>query len=252
MPDTDANTERNELLLMVAHDLRSVISVINGYSSILLNEQAEGLPARKTMIERLHNSSGRLIGFVDDIVRLALLGAGSDFLHATSRTPSELMRAAIEDLAGAAEAKSQHVNWISPEPDSPRNVDSHLVLMVLRNLLDNAIKYTPPQGLIEMKAFCGPGSLSFEVRDNGRGISPEQQGAIFGKLRRFPSSSSEQGRGIGLWSAKKMVEWHRGSISVESQPGQGSVFRFTVREVEDSANSSTSGDPQAVNQDSKK
>jgi hypothetical protein len=113
------------------------------------------------------------------------------------------------------------------------HADPHRLLQVLTNLLDNAIKFTPPDGSVMVKACLvesDPDFVYVSVADTGRGISPEARNLIFERLYQDPNSidDSRKGLGLGLYISKELVHLHGGRIWVESQPGHGSVFTFTV------------------------
>jgi signal transduction histidine kinase len=223
-----AGPREEDFLLMLSHDVRSAASVIAGYAGMLLEPKKPPGVGSPQILERIRDSSARLIGMIDGIVRITMI-ANQAALHREPVRPSELIRHASEDLSGSAEARGHTVTQSVGAQDDPRPVDRHLVLLVLRNLLDNAIKYTDPGGRIELKGQSDPDGMTFEVRDNGRGIAPDHLESIFGRLKRFPAGTHEKGSGLGLWVSRKVVELHGGRIWVESALGQGSTFRFTVK-----------------------
>jgi len=107
------------------------------------------------------------------------------------------------------------------------HVDRERVELVLSNLVANALKHTPRGGAVEVSAVEGEGSVRFEVKDTGPGIAPEHHDRIFEKFYRVPGAASG-GVGLGLYLAREIVEAHGGRIGVESAPGLGSRFWFTM------------------------
>jgi signal transduction histidine kinase len=106
--------------------------------------------------------------------------------------------------------------------------DRERLRQVLTNLLDNAVKYSPTGGEVEVEALAENGRINVEVRDRGPGVSPEHQALIFEKFGRVSGDQSKPGTGLGLFIARSIAEAHGGSLDVHSRPGSGVVFRLAL------------------------
>ena len=106
--------------------------------------------------------------------------------------------------------------------------DRERLRQVLANLIDNAVKYSPTGGEVEVEALAENGRINVEVRDRGPGVAPEHQSLIFEKFGRVSGDQSKPGTGLGLFIARSIAEAHGGSLDVHARPGTGTVFRFAI------------------------
>jgi signal transduction histidine kinase len=175
----------------------------------------------------------RLQGIIDDLLDLARLQAGRFEMRKTLLGIGELVDAAVAEQRAAAQQKHVTLGRELMLPGSPGldddkvRVDPERLRLVFANLIGNALRYTPEGGAITVRAKRTGAGVRFEVEDTGPGIPPEHQREIFHKFFRVPGSPSG-GAGLGLSIAKEIVEAHSGAIGVESPPGKGCTFFFTL------------------------
>ncbi len=221
---------REDLTHMVVHDLRNPLSSV--MSSLELIRMAMKDPTVGIPLDQLfavaQRSGERLFLLIDSILDVARLESGKTALLRESINVRELVEEALEQVRPVAIGRDISLESGLPE-DLPVLVgDRTLIQRTLVNLLDNAIKFTPPGGKIGLEV-CSSSSdtLLFAVSDTGPGIPPEYQERIFDRFARMPGQQT-RGTGIGLTFCKLVVESHGGRIWVESQPGEGATFKFTL------------------------
>lgn len=220
---------RANLLGSISHDLRSPLTAIIGAASALDDPNAEfGEASRRELISALLEESGRLARFVGNLLDMNRLEAGG-----LQPRPTEVE---IDDVVGAALARVEPILGprrvrLDIEPALPvARLDFPLFEQVLANLLDNAAKYSPPEGVIRLHAFSGPEGVVIEVIDNGFGIPAEDLAHVFDKFYRVDGQDRGRvGTGLGLAICRGFVEAMGGRIEARSGGiGFGSTFRVTL------------------------
>ncbi|HEX9076184.1 MAG TPA: HAMP domain-containing sensor histidine kinase, partial [Anaerolineae bacterium] len=230
-----ANTVQREQVLRrnltadVAHELRSPLAVLQGNLRAML----DGVyPLELAEIGTLYDQTRLLNRLVDDLRELALVDAGQLPLNLQEVDLGKLCRAAAGDFQAAAEAKNIHlVAGIAEDHAAYARGDPDRVSQVLRNLLGNALRHTPPDGTITVSMQANSDNeIRISVVDTGEGIAPEDVPHVFDRFYRADKSRSRKGggTGLGLAIAKAWVEAMGGTICVESELGRGSCFSFTL------------------------
>ncbi len=219
---------RDEFLATVSHDLRSLLSGLAFNAARLGNLGAEG-PAgdevRKQAVknQRMVSRMNRLVG---DLLDVTSIEAGQLALHMDGFVVADILRDLVDAFEPIAAAKGVKLE-IDAEGDSTHaQLDSERIFQALANLVSNAIKFTPADGRIIVRFRATDEELHFAVTDTGIGIAADVLAAVFERFRQV--SSDRRGHGLGLHIAKHIVEGHGGVLSVESTPGAGSSFHFTV------------------------
>jgi signal transduction histidine kinase len=215
----------------VAHEFRTPLTslrmavhlCLEGVAGPITEKQADLLHAAREDCERLQ-------GIIEDLLDLARLQAGRFEMRKVPLAVAELVDGAVAEQRSAAQ--QQHVTLIkefSPLAQEKIVADPERLRLVFANLIGNALRHTPEGGsvTVRVREAGSPSLVRFEVRDSGPGIAPEYQREIFHKFFRVPGTAGG-GAGLGLSIAKEIVEAHGGEIGVESQPGQGCVFFFTL------------------------
>jgi len=219
---------RNDLVATVAHELRTPLTSLRMAIHLCL-EQTPG-PLTEKQADLLYASREdceRLQAMVDDLLDLSRIQAGKLELHVQSLAAATLIKWAIETHRAAAEERGLQLSARLPIVEAEVGADPERIRLVFSNLMTNALRHTSRDGAIELSAAPANGGVRFVVRDTGEGIAPEYQKRVFDKFFRGPGPRSE-GAGLGLSIAKEIVTAHGGEIGVESQPGRGSTFWFTL------------------------
>ncbi len=221
---------RDDLTAMIYHDLRSplanIISSLDVLDSLLPPEKDEAIQSVLTIAQHAADRIQRLINSLLDIHRLE---SGQPLGTLQAVPPSLLIEKAVEDVRSAAETRKQSIRTHVADDLPHVWVDANMVLRVLINLLENAVKFTPLKGEIEIGATEEGDRVRFWVQDSGPGIAPSDRERIFDKFTRLKrGDGSPGGLGIGLAFCRLAVESHGGRIWVESEPGHGARFIFTL------------------------
>jgi two-component system sensor histidine kinase KdpD len=218
---------KSALLAAVSHDLRTPLASIKASATSLLDESvAWDADTRRDFLEAIDEETDRLTLMVGNLLDLSRIEGGALRPQKDWYDVDELIADVSSRTAGRTEGRRVTVDV---EPDLPLlRFDYVEIAQVLLNLIENAAKYTPPGTPIAIGARRAPGAVELFVRDEGPGIPKEHQARLFEKFYRASSPLAASGTGIGLAICKGLVESHGGQISVDSAPGEGSVFRFTL------------------------
>ena len=225
------NRMKSLFLTMAAHDLRTPLSAIHGYSDMLLDGVVP-LNSDKSLgyINVIHQQSARLNQLIDDIVDLDMIEQGKLILNPSPCNINELISETITAFKFHLERRSITVqDKRSPNPITVL-ADSEKMLRVFYNLIGNAIKYIPKSGQITLTTQELADKIIIQIKDNGPGMSEEQQNRLFTLYYRTKEAeaSTVRGSGLGLFIVKTIVEAHQGQISVDSQLNQGSTFTIQL------------------------
>jgi heavy metal sensor kinase len=210
-----------------SHELRTPLTVIQSVGEVALEEHLDAA-AYRDRIGSMLEEVGRLSRLVDSLLTLTRADAGAAALTSQAIDAAGLAAQAVEDLRALAEEKRQDLTLAAAGP-APVRADEATLRLALVNLLDNAIKYTPAGGRIEVAVRSRGGAVLIEVADDGPGLTPEQAARVFERFYRAdPSRSAQAGAGLGLSIAKWAVEANGGRIELERREGQGSTFRLVL------------------------
>jgi signal transduction histidine kinase len=221
---------RQDLLAIVAHDLRNPINAIGLSSSVLTKILEEPNPDLGFVTRNLgviHRSAFRMNRLIEDLLTSTKIEAGQLRVRPQHCDLRPLLQDFEQLVSPLATEKSIHFRY-SIERDVPSAfVDPDRLTQVLSNLVGNAIKYTPVDGEVSLSVQAADGEIEFRVRDSGPGISPTELPRIFDRY--WQAKQTKGGSGLGLYIAKGLVEAHGGRIRVESVVGEGTTVCFTVR-----------------------
>ena len=245
-----ANLAKSDFLSSMSHELRSPLNAILGFAQLLDADSPPATPAQKESIAQILQAGWHLLKLINEILDLAKVESGQVPL---SEEPVSLAEVMLECQAMIEpQVQQRGIKLTFPQFDMPNFVraDRTRLKQVLINLLSNAIKYNREQGTVEVKcAESTPGRIRTSVKDSGAGLPPEQLAQLFQPFNRLgQETGAEEGTGIGLVVAKRLVELMGGTIGVESTVGVGSVFWFELLSVAEPRLSMEGGDPAALAQ----
>jgi signal transduction histidine kinase/uncharacterized protein YdeI (YjbR/CyaY-like superfamily) len=225
-----ASQHKSQFLANMSHELRTPLNAILGYTK-LMADGAYGEPSEKMLgvLKRLEANGRHLLGLINDVLDLSKIEAGQLVLELSDYSVQDItqtVRSTLEPLA-ADKKLAFKVEMASELP--PGRGDGRRLTQVLINLVGNAIKFTDA-GEIAIKAEANNGAFHVSVRDTGPGISAADQSKLFQEFQQADNAITRKkgGTGLGLAISKRIIEMHGGKIWVESQPGQGSIFAFTL------------------------
>ena len=208
-----------------SHELRTPLTAIKGQTEVALQRDRD-VAEYQEVLTTVNSEVDRMIRLVGSLLTLARADARQIAIARDEVDLGELVGDAIEQIRPAAEAKNIDVQ--SNVDDAVRlTADEDLVLQLVLNLLDNAVKYTPEGGRVGVATRVADGRAELSVADDGPGIPEEHQPRIFDRFYRVDPARSHGGAGLGLSISRWIAEAHGGTIEVESEPAKGS--KFTVR-----------------------
>jgi signal transduction histidine kinase len=227
-PLKETDELKSELVATVSHDLKQPLSVMNGYLELL--QMSHHLdPRGENFVRMIARSIDHMRHLIDDVLDLAKIESGIA-LQLEPLQIEKLILECIENVSGLAENKSMQIAS-DFAPDLPKIAgDPNRLQQIFSNLIGNAVKYTQRGGSVHVMIEALDHNLRFTVRDNGMGISPEEQAHIFDRFYRVrrPETENIEGTGLGLAIVKKLIEAHKGTIGVESSVGEGTAFYVTL------------------------
>lgn len=213
---------RRQMTADIAHDLRSPLTVIQGYTEALSDGKLEG---NEEVYQILHQETQHLSRLVDDLRLLSLADAGELPLALEAIEPKVLLERAQARFQIQSEQRQVQLSVEAPQHLPPIRVDSERMAQILDNLIQNALRYTSPGGKIWLRAALDNKQIVLQVSDNGSGIAEQDLPRIFDRFYRADSSRSQNGEsGLGLAIVKSLVEAQGGKITVESALGKGTTF----------------------------
>ena len=228
-----AESMRDSLTQMLVHDLRTPLTTMLMSLQLLKDTDKDSSPLdamQSEMIDLSLQGSNRLLALVNDLLDIAKMEGGELKIERLPIDIAELIDSAQQSVATQLRDTNVELKRSVASGATSLDADAELLRRVLINLLGNAIKFTPRDGQIEISVAREDDGWSFSVRDEGPGIAPEHRERIFEKFGQVEmrGQSHAPSTGLGLTFCRLAVEAHGGRIWVESDVGQGSVFRFTI------------------------
>ncbi len=220
-------TLRRNMVADIAHELRTPVAVIQGNLRAML----DGVyPLERSEIATIHDETLLLNRLIDDLRELALMEAGQLTLNIQPVDVAASARAAAERFSALAEARGVILDASSASSALYALADPDRLAQILRNLLSNAIRYTPAGGWVTLAVAQKNDVIEVSVRDTGPGMTPEEAARVFDRFYRGDRSRAREsgGSGLGLAIARSLTEAMGGQIGVDSAPGQGNQFWFTA------------------------
>ena len=221
----NANKELEAFAYSVAHDLRTPLRGILGYSTAVLEDAGDKLDGQpRVYLERMRDAAERMATLIDQLLGLARV-TQADLV----RSRVDLTAVAHSVIGGFRHAEPSRTVDVAVQPGLVVDADPHLIATALENLLDNAWKFTAKRS--DARIEVGREGGSFYVRDNGAGFDMAYAEQLFGVFRRLHAHDEFPGTGIGLATVARIIHRHHGRVWAESKPGEGATFYFTVGEA---------------------
>jgi two-component system sensor histidine kinase KdpD len=214
---------KNTLLSSVSHDFRTPLAVITGAATSLLERSDIPDDTRQELTRTIADEAERLGRQVNSLLDMTRLESGALQVHKEWHSLEEVVGAALERFGAALTGRPVRVD-VAAVPFAP--FDDILMTQVIFNLVENALKYTPPDGPIEIRAAREREGLTLEISDRGPGVPEGAEERVFEKFYRAVEPGSPRGMGLGLAICKGVVEAHGGTIAALNRPGGGLTFRI--------------------------
>ena len=211
----------------MSHELPTPLNAIIGFSEALRERMFGELNEKQLeYLNDIHASGRHLLSLINDILDLSKIEAGRMELDVSSFSAPGTLEGTLSLVRERAQRKAIALSLAVDPAIGEVRADERKFKQILLNLLSNAIKFTPEGGRIAVDARLNGAGLEVAVSDNGIGIAPEDQAAVFEEFRQVGPRA--EGSGLGLALTRKFVELHGGSIRLDSAPGQGTTFTFTL------------------------
>ncbi|WP_310167226.1 ATP-binding protein [Arthrobacter sp. BE255] len=223
---------RNDFVANVSHELKTPVGAISLLAEAL-ESSADDEQAVRRFAKRMHKESGRLAALVQDIIELSRLQGASVAQQGRPVDINAVISEAVDRSQLPAESKNITI-VVGGHADGMVYGDPDLLVTALRNLIDNAIRYSPENTRVGVGVRAKEGLIAVSVTDQGEGLSPEDQERVFERFYRVDAARSRHtgGTGLGLSIVKHVVSNHGGEVTLWSQPGQGSTFTLRLPEME--------------------
>ncbi len=232
-PFYELNEAKTNFIATVSHELKTPISSIKMSTQLLKDDRVGPLNTEQTeLLKSITDDSDRLLRITGELLNMSQVETGKIQLKLQPTAPKEIIEQALEAIQSQALQKN-----INIEKDIPTNLlgvvqaDKEKTSWVLINLLTNAIKHSPESSTIKVSISQENKKITFKVKDNGKGIDEKYLSKIFDRYFKVPGTHEHSGTGLGLAISKEFIEAQGGSIKVESIPGEGSTFSFSLATI---------------------
>jgi signal transduction histidine kinase len=219
---------KSDFVNTVSHDLRSPLTYMRGYTTMIpmagdLTEKQQGF------VERILSGIDQMTALIDDLLDIGKIEAGVGIQMEPCYLPT-IIQAVVDDLGMRASEGDVDLRSNLPEDTPPTLGDTTLIRQAIKNLVENAVKYTPGPGRVQVSLYQQGAQLVVAVQDTGIGIAPEHQGRLFEKFYRIRRRDTVhiRGTGLGLAIVKSISDRHGGRVWVESKLNQGSTFYLSL------------------------
>jgi len=226
----DMNRSKDEFISLASHQLRTPATGIKQYLGLILEGfMGEVTPEQHASILKAYESNERQLDTVNSLLRIAQIDAGKITLHKISTDIGKMLESVMDEYKEKFTRRNQSYNITVP-PDTMAEIDATHFRMVIENLVDNASKYTPDGGSVDVQAKIKGKKLVITIKDSGVGVEASDIPRLFQKFSRIQNDLSESvgGTGLGLYWVEKIVALHGGAIEVKSVVGKGTLFTVSV------------------------
>ncbi len=224
-----ASLHKSQFLANMSHELRTPLNAIIGFSQVLREGMVGEVNAKQAeYLDDILSSGNHLLSLINDVLDLSKVEAGQVELDVLQFSLEEALESGVVMVRERATREGVQVT-LEPTDVGLVTGDQRRVRQVIFNLLSNAVKFTPAGGTVDVRALQVNGEVRVSVADTGPGIAAEDRERIFGEFQQTEAGIEQrEGTGLGLALSKRLVELHGGRIWVDSEPGNGSTFVFTL------------------------
>lgn len=222
---------KDEFISLTSHQLRTPLTTIKGYISMLLDGDAGEInPQQRKLLEEAFNSSQRMVHLISDFLNISRIQTGKFIIELTDVNLADILDEEIEQLRISATSRKLNLTYDKPVDFPTLPIDEGKIRQVMMNFIDNAIYYSPSEGTINVVLSHTATSVEFKVIDHGIGVPKAEQHKLFVKFSRASNARKQRpdGTGIGLFMAKKVIVALGGAIIFQSEEGKGSTFGFRL------------------------
>ena len=226
----EVETLRRDLIAWISHDLQTPLTAIRAMVEALSDDVVEDKQTRNRYLMTIQREVSELSALIDDLFQMAQLDAGGLNLDINTASLSDLVSDTLESFTEIAHQRDIHLKGVIDSDVDPVRMDARRIGRVLSNLINNALRHTPPGGVIEISASRQTNQVNIIVSDTGQGIDKDDLPFVFDRFYRGEKSRSRLtgGAGLGLAIARGIVRAHGGDINVLSSPGEGAQFQFSL------------------------
>lgn len=220
---------KDEFISMASHQLRTPLTSVKGYISMILDgDTGEINDMQKHFLEESFESSERMVHIINDFLNVSRLQTGKFILDKTNGNFVEVVEKEVHGLENAAKARNLTLNFNSDSDSIQMRVDFGKLSQIIMNLIDNAIYYSKPGGVVNVSINQTKDKVEFMVEDSGIGVPESEQSGLFTKFYRATNARKQRpdGTGVGLYLAKKVALAHKGDVVFKDNKGKGSTFGF--------------------------
>jgi signal transduction histidine kinase len=219
---------QSEFVDSVAHELRTPLTSIRAYVEMLIDGEASDPQMKYDFYNVIYEETYRLSELIDNLLNISMMESGTAKLDETPTRLKRLLEDGVEVVRAQCEKKEIDLVLDLPDRLPTLNLDKRLFSVAFINILSNAAKYTPEKGTVTLTTSSQEDQIVISVRDTGMGIAEEELPKIFDKFFRSPAADHIQGSGVGLATARRIIQMHGGDIRVSSTLGEGSTFSIDL------------------------
>ena len=227
----ELNTAKDEFIAIASHQLRTPASGVKQYLGLLLEGYAQPLTTeQKAFLQKAQQSNDRQLSIIDDLLQVARIDSESFKLDVETLLLKDTIKDVVDELREKIESKKQVISYEIPKKTIYVKADPGRFRMVFENIIDNASNYSPPGSTIQITLRSSKDYALVDIKDEGVGIARQDLPKLFQKFSRLPNSSSIEvgGTGLGLYWVKKILQLHKGDVSLKSKLNVGSTFTVKI------------------------
>lgn len=221
---------KSHFIATISHELKTPLAATDLSLKLLEDNRTGDLNGeQQELLDSIRQDNRRMIRMVSDLLDFSRVESGNIQLQIQPVSPESILQYALDTVQKESAGRNIQINVNKPETTPLLQADAEKSAWVLVNLLTNAIRYSTPGNAVTLDvSLTGKGTLQFSVQDHGKGIAPAYRSKVFERFFRVPGSEDNKGSGLGLAIAKEFIEAQGGTIGVESAPGEGSRFWFSL------------------------